>query len=182
MTEAEVAKTLASERDRFLSFLRARLGTPELAEDVLQDAYVKALQRADAIRDQESTVAWFWRVLRNAVTDVYRERGAETRALDQVKRWAEADEPREPELRNALCRCVDTLLETLKPEQSALIRRVDIEGVAVPEAARVAGITPNNAGVRLHRARAALAERLKQTCGACAEHGCLDCACKGAAA
>ena len=180
MTEAGIAGVLAAERDRFLGFLRARLGTPDAAEDVLQDAYVKALQGADAIRDGESAVAWFWRVLRNAVTDVYRHRSAEARARDQVQRWAEADAPREPELRDAICRCVDGVLGTLKPEQAALVRRVDLEGAPVPEAARAEGITPNNAGVRLHRARAALRERLQQTCGACAEHGCLDCGCRRA--
>jgi len=31
--------------------------------------------------------------------------------------------------------------------------------------------------VRLHRARAALREKLVRSCRTCAEHGCLDCSC-----
>lgn len=178
MTEADLATTLARERDRFLGFLRSKLGDSAAAEDVLQAAWLKALQGADAIRDTESAVAWFWRVLRNAVIDVYRQRAAETRALAQAARWADAEEPQAPELRDALCRCVDGILETIKPEYAAILRRVDVEGVPVPEAARAEGITANNAGVRLHRARAAVRERLRQTCGACADHGCLDCGCR----
>ena len=56
--------------------------------------------------------------------------------------------------------------------------RVDLEGASVPEVAREEGISPNNAAVRLHRARAELFLRLKQTCGTCTEHGCLDCHCR----
>jgi RNA polymerase sigma-70 factor (ECF subfamily) len=36
--------------------------------------------------------------------------------------------------------------------------------------------------VRLLRARRALLERLRATCGACFEHGCLDCFCRPAQA
>ena len=43
-----------------------------------------------------------------------------------------------------------------------------------------AGITPNNAGVRLHRARRALRRQTLAFCRACAEHGCLDCSCASA--
>ena len=41
------------------------------------------------------------------------------------------------------------------------------------------GITPNNATVRLHRARKALKRELERSCGTCATHGCLDCGCGG---
>ncbi len=174
----QVAKSLAGERERFLGFLRARVGSSDLAEDVLQTAYVKAIQGADTIRADESTVAWFWRVLRNAVADLHRQRAAEVRVLEQKQRWADAEQPPEPELRSAICRCIGGVLETLKPKYASLLRRVDLEGIPVPEAARAEGITPNNAGVQLHRARAALRDGLRQTCGACAEHGCLDCGCK----
>jgi RNA polymerase sigma-70 factor (ECF subfamily) len=45
--------------------------------------------------------------------------------------------------------------------------------------AEAAGITPNNASVRLFRAREALRQQLQRSCGTCAEHGCLDCSCGG---
>jgi RNA polymerase sigma-70 factor (ECF subfamily) len=71
-------------------------------------------------------------------------------------------------------------LPTLKPEYAELLRRVDLEERSVPEAAAEVGITPNNAGVRLHRARQALKHQLERSCGSCATHGCLDCSCQRA--
>jgi hypothetical protein len=39
------------------------------------------------------------------------------------------------------------------------------------------GLSANNAGVRVFRARAALRSQVTRSCGSCATHGCLDCTC-----
>ena len=57
------------------------------------------------------------------------------------------------------------------------VERVDLGGMPVPQAAAALGITANNAGVRLHRARAALRRQLERCCGACSDHHCRDCTC-----
>ena len=40
------------------------------------------------------------------------------------------------------------------------------------------GLTAGNAAVRVFRAREALKRRVAESCGACAEHGCLNCTCQ----
>ena len=69
------------------------------------------------------------------------------------------------------------LAGTHKHEYAEAIRRVEVDGVPVKEWAAEAGITPNNAGVRLFRAREALRKQVMRCCGTCASHGCLDCTC-----
>ena len=54
---------------------------------------------------------------------------------------------------------------------------LDLDGASVRTYADEAGITPGNAGVRLHRAREALRRQLARSCGTCLTHGCLDCGC-----
>jgi RNA polymerase sigma-70 factor (ECF subfamily) len=71
-----------------------------------------------------------------------------------------------------------SLVDTLKPEYGAAVRRVDLEGASVRDYAGEVGITPSNAGVRLHRAREALRKQLARTCGTCLKHECLDCTCR----
>lgn len=173
--KAEIAAQLATRRRQFLSFLQSRLGDRAAAEDVLQAAYLKAAEKADNVRDDESSVAWFYRLLRNAVADVRRDVARKQRVLAEGKLASSAEE--EPELKQAVCHCVSALAETLKPSQARLLRRVDLDGASVSEVAGEECITPNNAAVRLHRARAALRDKLKLVCGACARHGCLDCGC-----
>lgn len=179
-TDAETSdatRVLVENHARFLAFLAPRLGSREAAEDVLQAAFVKGLEKQDTLRDEESAVAWFFRLLRNAVTDHWRRRGAEERALPRAGPDREAA-VEEEHLRAEVCRCVRDLVPLLKPEYAEVVRRVDLEGTPVQRLASELGITPNNAAVRLHRARAALRKQLQASCGTCTEHGCLECTCR----
>jgi RNA polymerase sigma-70 factor (ECF subfamily) len=174
----EMLDTLVANHRRFLAFLERRVGSRADAEDLLQDALVKSLARGYQVTDPESVVPWFYRVLRNALTDWYRRRGAEDRALAE---WGGREDgveaPQDEGLFKEVCECVLRLAGTLRPEYAEALRRVDVEEMPVKEFAAAAGITPGNAAVRLHRAREALRTRVIQSCGTCAEHGCFDCTC-----
>jgi RNA polymerase sigma-70 factor (ECF subfamily) len=176
----EVTQALVANHRQFLAFLERRVGSRATAEEILQSAFVKAVEKGGALSDEEGAVAWFYRLLRNALVDHYRRQAAEGRALEREAREAE-EAGEDPELKGAVCACVGELLPTLKPEYADMVRQVDLEERSVPDVAREAGITANNAGVRLHRARQALKKQLERSCGTCASHGCLDCSCKSKA-
>lgn len=175
--DSDVAAVLVANHQQFLGFLERRVGDRALAEDILQDAFVRGMQKLDTLNADESAVAWFYRVLRNAVIDHRRRRGATERKLAafgaEVERSAEAD----GELRGAICRCVGELASTLKSEYADALHSVEVGGVPVKEYAARLGITASNAGVRVFRAREALRKQVQRSCGSCAEHGCLDCTC-----
>lgn len=173
----EVIGTLVAGRRDFLAFLERRLGDRSVAEDVLQDAFVKGLARGGEIRSAESAVAWFYRVLRNALVDRARRDAASARRLEALAREVGEQTEPAPETRAAVCACVARLAATLKPEYATALQRVEVDGLPVKDFAAEAGITAGNAGVRVHRAREALRRRVRESCGACSEHGCLDCSC-----
>lgn len=173
---AVVANLVANHRD-FLAFIERKVESRALAEDILQDAFVKGMAKLDTLREGESAVAWFYRMLRNAVIDHYRKRGAASRGLEAFAK--ELDQHVEPEaaVKNAVCQCVGRLAQTLKPEYADAIQRIEVDGVTVKAFAVEAGISSNNAAVRVFRAREALRKQVALSCGTCAEHGCLDCTC-----
>jgi RNA polymerase sigma-70 factor (ECF subfamily) len=174
----EVVAVLVENHRRFLAFLEKRVGSREVAEDLLQDAFVRGLPRAGQLRDEESVVAWFYRSLRNALVDHWRSRAAEQRALEASALETEVTAPAvDEELMETVCACATALLDTLKPQYAEALREVDLGGRSVKDWAETGGITPNNASVRLHRAREALRRQLVRSCGTCADHGCLDCRC-----
>lgn len=173
----ELTLQLVENHRQFLAFLERRIGDRALAEDILQDAFVKSLQKEEDVRDETSSVAWFYRTLRNAVIDHYRRTGARGRALESLAREMDGASAPPPELHDAICGCVSRLASTLKPEYETAIRRIDIEGAPVQDFAAEAGITANNASVRVFRAREALRKQVKVSCGTCADHGCLECSC-----
>jgi len=171
----EVVERLVANHREFLRFLESRVRDRATAEDILQAAFVRSMEKADTLRDPESVVAWFYRMLRNAVIDHYRKGGRDGRNVEPEK--AEGALAYEAELRGIVCACIETLIPTLKPEYADIIRRVDLQQEPLGEVAGTLGITMNNATVRLHRARQGLKKQLERSCGACATHACLDCRC-----
>jgi RNA polymerase sigma-70 factor (ECF subfamily) len=171
----DVTTRLVESHREFLSFLERRLGDRALAEDILQDAFVKSIERGESVRDDEAAEAWFYRLLRNAVIDHYRRAGTRSRALEALAREMDSEVP--PDVHEAICSCIAQLAATLKPEYAEAIQKIEVEGIPVQEFADTAGITANNAAVRVFRAREALRKQVRSSCGTCAEHGCVDCTC-----
>lgn len=166
----------------FLRFLEGRIGNPAAAEDLLQEAFVRSLEQLPDVSDEETALAWFYRVLRNAVIDRYRRQGAASRGLELFARELEsAPQVPPPDVRDAACACIRRLAGTLKPEYAEALQRVELDGVPVREFAAEQGITPNTAAVRTYRARKALRREVFASCGTCAEHGCIDCSCRSGA-
>ena len=173
---SRIESVLVENHRAFLQFLERRVGDRALAEDLLQEAFTRNLDRLSDLPD-EGLVPWFYRVLRNAAIDLHRRKGAEQRALAALTReLADAAQPAE-DLHREICACVGRLAQTLKPEYAQALQAVDVEGTPVKAFAEAAGLTPSNAGVRLFRAREALRRRVAASCGTCAEHGCIDCSC-----
>ena len=171
-----MTSALLDNHRRFLGFLEKRLGDRAAAEDILQDAFVRNFERAAAMPDEE-VVPWFYAVLRNAVVDRYRRETVRNRQLDALARELERERDAASDLDREICACVTRLAATLKPEYADVLARVDVAGVSLKDYAEQHGLTANNAGVRAHRARQALKRRVQESCGTCAEHGCVDCSC-----
>lgn len=171
---ADVTNTLLAQRHLFKAFLVSRIGNDADAEDLLQIGLVKALQHADEVKDSEKAVAWFYRILRNVITDHARSRNA-ARKRDDAWTASSVVLADDADTERQICACFEKLLPTLKPAHAELLRRVELQGDSVFHAASALGITPNNASVTLHRARGELRTKLVDFCGDCS---CLDdCSC-----
>ena len=174
---ADIVSVLVENHREFLRFLERRVGSRAVAEDILQEAFIRGLGKADTLRNEQSAVAWFYQLLRNALIDHARRASTAQRAMTAVAAETEEAQPPDAELRDAVCKCVGRLAGTLKPEYADALRRVEVDGLSVASFAEEAGITANNASVRLFRARQALKKQLQVSCGTCASHGCLECTC-----
>lgn len=174
-------RTLVENRERFRGFLKRRVGSEAIADEILQQSLLKAVEAEPELRERESIIPWFYRVLRNALIDYYRAHAKEEKRDDKLLRELESlgqdKSPAADELRSAVCQCLNGLLPALNPGYAELLRKVDLEQNEPEAVAKELGITTNNLWVKLHRARQALRKSLERSCGACSEHACLDCTC-----
>lgn len=175
----EATSLLVENHRAFLRFLQRRVRSHDLAEDILQSAFVKSLNAAAAV-PEEALVPWFYRVLRNAVIDHLRRDRAASEHLQAFAREMKTAVPPPQDLHEEICRCVSRLARTLKPEYAQALQAIEIEGASVKAFAEQHGLSPTNAGVRVFRARQALKRRVTESCGTCAEHGCTPCTCHSA--
>lgn len=174
---AETVSTLVDNHRAFLHYLERRVGDRALAEDILQDAFVKVMERPEQAPADDGIVPWFYRTLRNAAIDRFRRQGASSRALEAFAREMGQHETPTPDMEREICACVSRLASTLKPEYAEALQEIDVSGTAVKTFAERHQLSTSNAGVRVFRAREALKKRVAQSCGTCAEHGCVDCTC-----
>lgn len=156
-----VAQRLAARWSIYVSFFRRHIRRPEDAEDAAQDFCVKALRAAGTLGDAERIDAWLARILRNTLVDHYRRHAARRRA--EAAYWQEVQaavvdagstEDMSPRY------CVRHLLDRLEPPHASILTRFYLDEQPRESIAAELGLTANNVGVRLHRARQALRNAL----------------------
>ncbi|MEP2775644.1 MAG: RNA polymerase sigma factor [Luteolibacter sp.] len=171
----ELENVLRDNLAEFLGFARWRTGNDQLAADAVQESLLRALKAEETLTHEENLRAWFYRILRNVLTDLHRREASRQRAMREFAYEFGHDLP--PELEDTVCRCLNSLIPALKPEYGEVLQRVELDGEPLEDVADSLGISRGNLNVRLHRGRRQLRERLEQTCRICATHGCLDCTC-----
>ncbi len=179
---AELSHALAQHRAAFVAFVGRRVRDRATAEDLVREAFERALLRVAEVRDEKLVVPWFYRTLRNAVVDHHRRLGTADRALTAWAAEAATADDAHEHAAPRVCPCVSQLAESLKPEYAEALQRIEVDGAAVRDFAVERGISSSNAAVRVFRAREALRRGVVATCGACAAAGCADCTCVGDAA
>jgi RNA polymerase sigma-70 factor (ECF subfamily) len=132
-------------------YLRRR-ADPATADDVLGDVLLVLWRRLDDV-PPEAPLPWAYGVARGCLANARRSAARQDRV---VVRLAHASRPGEPEDDGALAEALDALPDT----DRELLRLWAWEQLTAAEVAKVLGISPNAAGIRLHRAKAKLKKSL----------------------
>lgn len=147
------------------------VGDPDEAEGIVQESFITACAKMDSFRGESALRTWLHRIVVNTALMRLRKRRPERLQIDPSDEGTQlplmlvnnAEEPLEAvldrELGDELSQAIMQLPETLR---TALVLR-DLEELSTREAAEALGITESALKVRLHRARAALREKLSQT-------------------
>lgn len=165
-----IREVATGRRQALLAAARRRAAATFDAEDIVQHAIQRALERAEQLRDPSHAEAWLTRIVRNLSVDERRRRDELPPVVTTCE--ALATEPTEEP-----CHCVLAQLTHLRSDYSDILRRVIIEGKSVTQVAAELGISANNAMVRLHRARHALRKQLRTHCGMTTAQSCSECGC-----
>ena len=133
------------------------------AEDVVQDACLRALKYFDSFRGEEGTSAraWLLAIVRNTAYTWRRRRGVDALATEFDETQHSQVEVYDAPDRELLARALDRLA----PEFREVIVLREIEGLSYKEISDVAGVPVGTVMSRLSRARAHLQEALREQGG-----------------
>ncbi len=178
--------TLDSARDDFardaLQYLDALYGTALRltrseadAQDLVQDAFLKAYRFYDHFEPGTNLRAWMLRILTNTFINKYRRRVRERRVLDGDEAEPVGDgvmsraamraltDPVNDALRPLISREIQRALDDLSDEHRLMIVLADVEELSYKEIADIVGCPVGTVMSRLHRARKQMQHRLLHT-------------------
>ncbi len=160
----QVLEESAERRSRFISQNLRRIyvqiyrivGNVEDAQDLTQEAFIKALQRSQQLKDEKKAAHWLSRIATNTAIDFLRRHGrvnfCEVDQMPRPLRVPSSESPESMVLQSEQKAYLDEVLASLTvKERTALVLR-DVEDLSVSEVAR--RLSCSKATVRSHIANA----------------------------
>jgi len=175
MALEQVSEVVRREQSRLRNFVRRRVPDPRDAEDILQDVFYELVEANRLLMPIEYVTCWLFRVARNRITDLFRERKPESFSDAAV---AHEDDERllledllpspdaGPEAlysRHELLDELELAVDELPEEQREVFVAHELEGHSFKEMAAETGVSVNTLLSRKRYAVRRLRERLQRT-------------------
>lgn len=140
-------------------WLRHRLGNSALADDLLQDLFLKALRQGDRFCALSNARAWLFEVARNQVADHLRLAHTLVALPDDLVAKAE-----DVATVDILTGCLPRVLSELSVEDHEAITLCDLQGLPQADYAQRIGLSLSAAKSRVQRARVRLRAQMSTAC------------------
>lgn len=147
--------------DRVQRFVQRRVSDPDVAEDIVQDVFLKVHGRLGTLRDPERLEAWLFQIARYAVIDHYRQRS--TIPLEDATALP-AEQQEETPVAHELIPCLLAAIERLPERDREALLLVVRDGLRQREVAERQGLSISGAKSRIQRARAKVRGFLEWCC------------------
>jgi RNA polymerase sigma-70 factor, ECF subfamily len=146
---------------RVVSIAWGVVRNPQDAEDLAQEAFVKAFQTIERFKSGEPFGPWIYRIVTNLALDVlkHRQRFRHEEIQDSLPA-ARGDRADLPAFSNELARRIDQAIEALPDMQRVVARLFLVEHFEHSEIAAMTSLTEGTVRSHLSLARAKLRERL----------------------
>jgi RNA polymerase sigma factor, sigma-70 family len=154
-TNADLDEVYEAYSTRLVAQLYAYTGDLALAEDLVQEAFVRVVPRWSKVSTYDDPVGWIRRVAWNLATSDWR-RARRARRLASVTREEHVPEPSPDRV------VLVQALAALPPVQRRAVVMFYLADMSLSDIAELERVSENTIKQRLHRGRTALAAALKE--------------------
>jgi RNA polymerase sigma-70 factor (ECF subfamily) len=144
-----------------------RVGDRSLADDLTQEAFLRAERSIGTYRREASLRSWIFAIALNVVRDHFRglARAPDSSTLVTAAEQFSPEEGAEGALlESEMASCVGGYISRLPRLQHSVVSMHDMAGLTHAEIATVLGVSVGNSRVLLHRGRAELRRVLEENC------------------
>lgn len=139
-------------------FINKRVGNSAIAEDILQEVFVKIHLNSQSIKDDDKLLNWVYQITRNTIIDHYR----------KIKKEGKADTRIEDDVKNIdpleFINCFTSFLRDLPAEQREALEETTLAEASIKSYADANGINYATAKSRIQRARQTLKSKILDCC------------------
>jgi len=148
--------------DKLKAFIVASVHDKALADDILQEVFIKIHAHIDKLSDETKIQPWIYQIARNAIADHFR---AQNKQKAGLVNWAEEDQtPASDNLMHEAVSDMIKMMDELPPENCEALCLTELEGLSQKAYAEKAGINYSTAKSRVQRSRKMLRDMLMQCC------------------
>lgn len=151
-------KNLAELRPRLYKMAYSWCHSAALADDLVQDAVIKAMRNANSLRDLKAMNSWMFTILSNCWRDHLRQQKP-TDDIDECI-FTDDDTPELAQERQNITDIVQQAIAKLPQGQRQVLSLIELEGFSYTEVAGIIDIPIGTVMSRLNRARKALSAQL----------------------
>ena len=155
----EMEEAFLAHQKALLGYVYKRVKDKHIAQDIVQEVYLKALEKQTTLRSPERLVGWLYTIAAHAIVDFYR---AKSPALPLC------DDHAQPQVRKEsleeLSACVEPLLALLPKHHALALRLYELEGLSQNAIAKELNLSLSATKSRILRGRKQLKERLLACC------------------
>ena len=147
--------------DPLQGFIRKRINDVLVAEDILQEVFLKVHAKFHTLNDNTRIRSWIYRITRNTIIDYYRTR-KQIGELPETIASAETGESEKTQ--QEIARCIVPMIERMPDHYRQALMLSDIQGLRQRELAKREGLSLSGAKSRVQRGREMLKGMLFDCC------------------
>ena len=162
-----VEKSWLAYQRKLLLYIQSRVKTPEDAEDIINDVFMKLSNTVNDNTDIENISAWLYRVSKNSIIDYYRTKKNLEPLPDDFFMDSDANgdvNNKEPNIIKELSKCMPPMINALPEAYRQPLLLSEIEGLKYKEVATELGLSISAVKSRILRGREKLHKSLIICC------------------
>ncbi|EKO3850553.1 RNA polymerase sigma factor SigZ [Vibrio harveyi] len=155
-------------KEQLKNYIVKQTSDPDLADDILQEVYIKASQKIDQLEARSKIKSWLYRITHNAIMDHYRTQQSYEELIDNQ---IEEEMPIELENLQTMGHCLRPMFECLPEKYRQAMILSELDGLPQQMVADQLGLSLSATKSRIQRGRVKLKALLVEYCNVEAGRG-----------